>query len=94
MHQLEGMAVILQEYAEDQHPVAPEGINKVGDYSGEIQSAPTGNPPWRNVGISFIILFVIVLLVFSLIFLFIIGISCCRSKSSSEEQIPKTMIQD
>ena len=31
-HQLEGMAIIVQEYPDDQHPPPPAGINYVGDF--------------------------------------------------------------
>lgn len=36
-HQLEGMGVIIQEYAEDQHNAPPNNINKIGDFSWTVE---------------------------------------------------------
>ena len=45
-HLFKGMAVIIQEYPEDQHPEPPHGINKVGHfYDTEEQPSP-GSDVW------------------------------------------------
>ena len=47
-HQLEGMGVIIREYAESQHNPAPEGINDVGDFSWTVdqyQDSLAGRAP-------------------------------------------------
>ena len=41
-HLFKGMAVVLQEYSEDQHPLPPYGINKVGHFLGT-QERPSEN---------------------------------------------------
>ena len=59
-HQLEGMGVIIREYAESQHNPPPDGINKVGDFSWTIEryrerlagGASTYN---RNLGVYLVI---------------------------------------
>ena len=87
VHQLEGMAVIIEEYPSGQHRVPPKGINEVKNFPLGIQdfkrlnekscdASKTGGSPC-TLGIIFIALFVIAIIV--IIFLIIvICYACCR----------------
>lgn len=50
-HLFKGMATIIQEYSEDQHPKPPYGINKMGHFLGSAEELdPSTNTP-RNTSI-------------------------------------------
>ena len=67
MHQLEGMAVIIQEYSEDQHPNPPEGINVVGDFRGGQIIPNMVAAHWKYVGIAFIVLSLTLFVIFIIV---------------------------
>ena len=76
-HLFKGMAVVLQEYPENQHPKPPYGINKVGHFiGGEDQQAPESNQ-WKTGAIAALILVAIALVV-----IIVQGIVIARTKSS------------
>ena len=58
-HQLEGMAIIIQEYPEKRHRKPPPGINIIGDFFWQYKT-PTD---WKTIGIVFIAFFVLILAV-------------------------------
>ena len=75
-HQLEGMAVIIQEYPDDQQPTPPLGINNIGDFYWQYEEKTENKSnPWKKIGIAFIVLFGVALIVIG------IGIIayCCKN---------------
>ena len=58
-HQLEGMAIIIQEYQDDQHPPPPAGINNIGNFPGQQEKPKQMSNGWKGIGIAFIVLFCI-----------------------------------
>ena len=65
-HLLEGMAVIVQEYSNDQQSPPPAGINDIGNFLWQQEEEePSHNTNWKAIGIAFIIMFFILTLVLS-----------------------------
>jgi FtsP/CotA-like multicopper oxidase with cupredoxin domain len=56
-HLLEGMAIIVQEYRDDQHPKPPEGINNIGNFPGQQEKQKQISDDWKGKGIAFVVLF-------------------------------------
>ena len=77
-HLFKGMAVIIQEYPENQHPTPPYGINKVGHFLGEQKRPASGSSRWKIVAIVALSLAAIALVV-----IVAQGIVIVRTKSSN-----------
>ena len=77
-HLFKGMAVILQEYAENQHPKPPYGINKVGHFFGEQEQQASGSTKWKTGAIIALIVVAVALVV-----IVAQGIVIARAKSSN-----------
>ena len=77
-HLFKGMAVILQEYPENQHPKPPYGINKVGHFfgAGQEQQAPENN--WWKIGA----IVALILVVIAVIIIIVQGVVIARTKST------------
>ena len=77
-HLVKGMAVILQEYPENQHPKPPYGINKVGHFfGGQEQQAPERNQ-WK-----FGAIVALILVVMALVVVIVQGVVIARIKFSN-----------
>lgn len=92
VHQLEGMAVIIQEYDEDQHPNPPEGINVIGDFRGGPIIPDMVPAVWRSVGIAFIALFLVTLAIFTIMFIWIRCSNSSNSAAIREEPLRRSRI--
>ena len=79
VHQLEGMAVIIQEYPENQHQPPPYGINNVGNFFWP-QEPTTKN--WWMIGL---IIAVAVLSAVILLLVIIIVAICCKLKNKNSK---------
>ena len=88
VHQLEGMAVIIQEYPESEHKKPPYGINDVGNFfwptepkknkeSKESKESKGSEKAWKITGIVFIVAFVVITVIFvaSIVAVLVLGYS-------------------
>ena len=95
-HQLEGMAIIVQEYSDDQHPPPPAGINDVGDFlwQGERQQScacKQNCKKWMNKDIIILTIAIvegiIIIITIALCFAFKQKIKACCTKNEYEELV-------
>jgi cytochrome b subunit of formate dehydrogenase len=78
-HLFKGMAVVLQEYPENQHPKPPYGINKVGHFiGGQDQQAPVVETNRWKIGA----IVVLILVGIALVVIVVQGVVIARIKSS------------
>ena len=62
-HLFKGMAVVIQEYPEDQHPPPPYGINKVGHFLDTQEPPSQSRDGWKVVGIMSLLLAAVALVI-------------------------------
>ena len=79
-HLLEGMAVIIQEYPDNQQPPIPVGINDIGNFNNWDQREP---PPWKTIAIVFIVSFSVL---FAVLVVIVVAFCYKRKSKKSDHQ--------
>ena len=90
-HQLEGMAIIVQEYPDDQHPPLPAGINNVGDFLWQDEQPQQKCNKWTTKDIVSLTIAVVegIIIAAFLAYKLILQACCAKNRREEYQEVPE-----